>query len=489
MISEAQQIKAAASAWLAAPSGHSIELRDESCFSEAASDGPADCLRRWRPTRDDVDDLSVFIGECLNESRADRDLLQKISVWFDRVAEACWPPDKFGERHEVCSALSFLAWRHSSGSGMEVESQAWLRISDQLAFELSVESETLSGFLFLPRGVRSADLEALFLDRPIDIYLGLAILRRERGRRPLDVLKVCMELYDSLLKRESRGSSETERAFFLGEFASLAASLWRVIGKRNECASWLGLARQQFVRADANKPLLAKVQLIEAVETYGSHHYEKTEKELAALATVLCHFEMPRETLLCKLILAMQLKDRGENALAAPMLAEIVTDWRDTSEQACFSTAASGLAELRLAENDAPQAAELAVEALFAARASGDRHVEASAWSFIAVLHRDAANSEAAVCCLETSIRLFEEAPSVRMAAYLRVFLAEVLIENRRYSEALDQLLAAVPGIQSENMIVVGVHALKLLSMLPLTFSSEKAALRSALTLIRKVEQ
>lgn len=486
MMSEQGKLAAATKEWLANPwiLPRVFQMPADSNLLESIG---FEDQSRWRPTQSELNKLSVDIGQWLIDFRPDADLFRAVSARFDLVAQASWPIDRYGERYEICSALAFLAWRHASALGLAIESQAWLRISDLLSEEPSVEGISREASLF-SEDEESKDAERLLLNNPLDVYVVLSLLRRERNRKHAAVLECAMRLYDRLTRRAPNGSSDGENAFFLGEFAFLAATIWRMTGNVRERRDWLTRAHSHFAQANSNEPLLLKIRLTEASEAFDFHRYEAVKNETADILLLLESFEMSRELLLCKLVSALALKMRGDNTNAGAKLAQLVSEWRNSSEKHCFSIAASSLAEIRSFENESTQAAELAAEALIAAREYGDRCAEAAAWTFISTLHRDEGNVEACISALITSKEIYEEVPSQRHAAYVRVVIAEVLIENRRWLEAVRELLGAVPVIRSENMIAEGVHALKLLSMLPREFATEKSALKNTLALIRSVE-
>ena len=147
MMSEQGKLAAATKEWLANPwiLPRVFQMPADSNLLESIG---FEDQSRWRPTQSELNKLSVDIGQWLIDFRPDADLFRAVSARFDLVAQASWPIDRYGERYEICSVLAFLAWRHASALGFAIESQAWLRISDLLSEEPSVEGIYREASLF-----------------------------------------------------------------------------------------------------------------------------------------------------------------------------------------------------------------------------------------------------------------------------------------------------------------------------------------------------
>src|ERR1700682_913597 len=155
--------------------------------------------QRWEPSAAELLRVSEETRELMLARHSTFVALDRAASLFDMLAAARWPQDLFGERYEVCMLLSFVAWRHASALNLERESQEWLRVADAVAVEYSVASDSLAAFLYLPESAKSVRLYSTFLLGSADIFAALAILRRDRTRRPNQCIDVSISVRSWLL--------------------------------------------------------------------------------------------------------------------------------------------------------------------------------------------------------------------------------------------------------------------------------------------------
>lgn len=470
MSSEAARVIAAATRFLKVDRSALRDTDDERSLPVSSD--------RWEPTATDLLRASEETRELLVSEPGQSSVMQRAGALFDRLAGASWPEDSFGERSEICMMLSFVGWRHASALGMEGESQEWLRVADALTFECSTASESLASFLHLPQGSKSKRLYSAFLAGPMDLFASLAILRRDRTQRSMECIQISSSLYSWLLESSGESLSGGEREFFLGEFAFVAGSTYRALGFRRDSAYWLRVARAHFRKAPANRPLRLKVHVVRLLAKRDMHCFRSLRPRLSGISHRLADFGMYQEGLRARLVIALVEKTLGRNDVALDSLLDLSVELRDSSEQGLLAICLANVAEIYCLKGDAERSCVVYQEALAAAALSMDCCVQGSVWASIGA---ELLHSHAAVAALERSIEYFMRGGAGSWVGYVRISLGEALISTRRFEEARDQILLAVPIVQRENMVPEGIHALKLLGVIAAQSSDGRDGLRDVL--------
>src|ERR1700694_1634360 len=185
-MSESGQIVALAKKWIDQRANHGSPEYDQprvaGGFARRALSKKREPPYRWAITPSALVSLAVTVHRLLSSNMTSQALLNEASELFDRAANGIWPADEFGERYEICFSLAFVAWRQSSRLGLECDSQEWLRIADLLATESFAAAESLAYFLYLDDHEKTTALSARLLNSPEDVFLALAIVRRDRNR-------------------------------------------------------------------------------------------------------------------------------------------------------------------------------------------------------------------------------------------------------------------------------------------------------------------
>ena len=467
-MTESGQIVALAKKWIDQRANHGSPEYDQprvvGGFARRALSKKREPPYRWAITQSELVSLAVTVHRLLSSNMTSQALLNEASELFDRAANGIWPADEFGERYEICFSLAFVAWRQSSRLGLECDSQAWLRIADLLATESFAAAESLAYFLYLDDHEKTTALTARLLDSPEDVFLALAIVRRDRNRSTQRCFQAVGWIYRWLSGSSISRLFPLENAYFLGEAAFLAGLTAEALGLRVEVVKWLTVAEKEFEGASAKAPLNGKVQLLRAMRARDLKRFDDCVRSFTALRPRLTAWGMYRESLLCKLAIALVWKELGlrEKALAPLLELEHETENVDPSLYSCVLSHAAQILD---SEGQERQAIGMLNKALFAAGSAGNPRVAAVAASCRGEAELDRGNREAAVDWFFTAVALSESGGSSSDLGYFRVYLAEALIATGRLEEARKQLILALPVIQRENMIPEGIHALKLLGV------------------------
>ena len=144
----------------------------------------------------------------------------------------------------LLSPSHFLGGAKRFGWSLEEESQYWIRVSDGLVSEQTAEVERLESFLSLPNTEKTQELCSSFLESPLDVFVSLSILRRDRLVTPLRVIASAEAIWKYLRDSPAALVGLRQRHLWL-ETAWLIAAIYRMLGRRTESREWL--ASQKLV--------------------------------------------------------------------------------------------------------------------------------------------------------------------------------------------------------------------------------------------------
>lgn len=407
--------------------------------------------------------LTEEVSRLICSTATDPDMLSRIQGLFTEIAETSYPPDAFGERFEIALALAYLGWRQAFRLGREEEAQYWIRVSDGLVSEQTADVERLESFLSLPNTEKTQDLCSSFLESPQDVFVSLSILRRDRLIKPLRVIAAAEAIWKYL-----RGSPVvagwSETAIFLAETAWLIAAAYRMLGRRTESREWLAVAKARVKRLPCGSALRNKLHLVSAVKHMDEHRHRQLLERLRRLRMNFTDLGMYVEAISCRFAIAWVTKIVGENEAAYREYVDIVAECRETTLQSLVSMALMNLAVIDEANGARAAARDAQKESIERAVEAGDLLSLSCALGSVAesnFARGDFAESAriygvAAKLCIPFGTRYWQ--------AYSKVLEAEAFIAGGRLGMALQSLSVAVPLIRQEEMVAVGVHALKLLS-------------------------
>lgn len=406
--------------------------------------------------------LSQDVRKLTQEAVPRADTLDRAALAFDELAANGFPTDPFGERYELCNQLSFVAWRHAFGLGMESESQDWLRTAEFLALEYSTETDCLSTFLFLPTAEKTEGVRASRLTRSLDVFTALAVLRRERYSRAAEVANIAVDSYRWLSRNFPEDASSEESEFFLGELAYLASLALRYVGRLDSVSEWSRRARLHFRVGPSSRLARLKVLINSVIARRDVHDYVYFRRHVPKLQKAARLYGAYRDELVCRFALAMVDKVQGRNSEALSVLREIEKEWGNSSEYSIVVRVSASIGELVALRGERDLARESIARALEVADMSREPSAMAFVWSSLGAVLLEEGDRNGAARAFRESIARYAQSGVEYLTAYMRIVLAEVLISLLRIDEAASQLRMAVPVLSRLNMIPEGIHALKL---------------------------
>jgi tetratricopeptide (TPR) repeat protein len=280
---------------------------------------------------------------------------------------------------------------------------------------------------------------------------------------PSFVARQAPEIYRWLSGRSENDFFFDERDFFLGEIALLAAGSLRLIGKRDETERWLDRADAGFRHTIAPAAHLARVSYIRLTLRYDMRRHEEVLELIPSVALTFEKLGMSSELAKCRFLEAMSLKESGRIDDAAERLEKLAA-----CDGGMVDSAIRGMAFVNLGNLRSEQGcSDVALEAYSKA---APLLLGASRFAALADLKlmvggtlRRLGHFASAIASLRDSVREHLELDMKTRAAYVRVVLAETLLEAGKPRESEWELLAALPTIDEEAMVPEGFVAVALL--------------------------
>lgn len=298
-----------------------------------------------------------------------------------------------------------------------------------------------------------------------DLLLALCQLMAERLDHDAEkTFGTASQLYRKIVADSRPLGSFDERSYFLGETALLSGKAARLLGRRTEVESWLNRAEAHFRNTVNPTPLLSRVTFQRLALQFESAHYEEVAELSPLLISTFRNFGMTREAYQCRYLEANALKHGGQKARAKELLEELGTSDAVEAEPFVAGMALVSLGDLHASNSCDDEASEAYRRALpVLNRAKKPIAIAYLKHAMAETFLRRGAMQEA-IAAYRASV---DDHAALNMAthvAYLRIELANALIQADLLREAEWQILAALPTINEQAMVPEGFAAMALLA-------------------------
>jgi tetratricopeptide (TPR) repeat protein len=254
-----------------------------------------------------------------------------------------------------------------------------------------------------------------------------------------------------------------ERDYFLGETALIAGTACRVLSRREEARRWFDRADASFrhtVNAVAEWSRVAYQRLALKME---ERHTEEVLELAPALVTSFENLKMPEDALKCRFLEAVALKEGDRLDEAAELFRQICQDAERLGSEKLLAIASYNLVQIHGFLGQAEEAmAEARLSLPILKRLNNRVGIAKLHWG-LGVLLRSQERLAESLDVFRVALNEFEEIGMRADAAAVRLVLADVLLELNRDSQAMLEVLAALPVIEEEKMVPEGAAALSLL--------------------------
>lgn len=316
-------------------------------------------------------------------------------------------------------------------------------------------------FLETPRAGRTeAALRAALSDG--DVLTSLcSILWDLINTSPSVVADEAPLIHKWLSTRSEREFFFDERDYFLGEVALLAGGSSRHLGRRSEAESWFDRSDASFRHTVAPAAHLARVAYNRLALRYDMNRHDDVLELLPSAALTFRRLGMQADLAKCGFLEAMSLKMLGRLDEAANRLEQLTSS--DEVDAAFRGMALVNLGNLYSSQGST----ERALVAYGQARQLLDtgRHsfVLADLKAMVGDTLRGMGRASDAPDAYREAIADYLVLGMSTRAAYIRIVLAEALLEAKKPREAEWEILAALPTIDQQAMVPEGLAAVALL--------------------------
>lgn len=323
--------------------------------------------------------------------------------------------------------------------------------------------ELARAYLAVAPDAREPELVRSVLGDPDALMALTSALRSLANSSPSRVESEASAAFSKMVAASDRIGFLDEREFFLGEMALLAGGATRLLGRRQETELWLDRAEASYRHVLNAEPQLARTAYVRMALRYDMRRYDEVLELLPSVSLTFAKLSMPADLAKCHFLEAMCLKDLGRIDQAEACFSRITTGEEFGREGAWVGAALVHLGSLKSDRGNLPDALASYARAKPLLEASNQRTTLADLKFMVADTLRQSGNTDAAFDAYREAIQDHLDLGMVARTAYLRVVLAEALLEAGRAREAEWELLTALPTIDGVGMAAEAVLAVGLL--------------------------
>lgn len=337
-------------------------------------------------------------------------------------------------------------------------------------------------FLSIPIGDRSDEDRDRSLGNA-DIVMGICrLLGKWRDSAPSVVAEEAADAYRWISQPDCNLGLFDERDYFLGQAALLGGIATRHLGRREEAFLWLDRAEAGFRHTLNPAPGLANVAYARLALRFEMGRYQDVLELTPSLEASFRKLRMATEAAKCRLLLAMALKQTGQNPQALDALAGLEEQVSAIGDRALQARILAEVGDLHQLEGQL----DLAVFALRKALNILQSHDRSASRADLQLFVGGVLRAKGALGEAETA---FREARSEYLAlemrpqtAYMSLVIAEVLIVLGREREAEWEIRTALPAIDEIRMVPEAIAAVALLRETASRKKTDLSALRELRT-------
>jgi tetratricopeptide (TPR) repeat protein len=326
--------------------------------------------------------------------------------------------------------------------------------------------------------LRRESAASLGLEEP-DTLLSLCDLLRGRLEfSPASVLDEADYLYHFIDSPRREIGLFDERDYFLGETALLAGTACRQLSRRDEAHLWFDRAEAGFrhtVNSAADLSRLGYQRLAERLE---ERQIEVVLELSSSLIESFEHLGMHEEALKSRFLEAIALTEVDELPRVIEAYRKICEKAQALGSERLLASAFVNLTHVYGMMGDADAAIEASSKAIPVLTRLGDRVALAKVQWGLATLLRETDQLEASIGAYRQAQEQFGVIGMRADIAALNLVVADLLLEQDRHDEALQEISAALPVIAELKMAPEGMAAVSLLRESARRRQVDRAALR-----------
>jgi tetratricopeptide (TPR) repeat protein len=288
-------------------------------------------------------------------------------------------------------------------------------------------------------------------------------LRQKRDLVPALVEREACDAYQWIARSGCDLGLFDERDYFLGETALLAGTACRQLGRREEALLWLDRAEAGFRLTMNPAPGLSNVAYARLAIRFEMGRYQDVLELVPSLEASFVKLRMHLEAAKCRLLLAMTLKQTGENSRAIRLLDEARSQMGLEADPFLHSRMLAELGDLWQLEGKFDVALAAFQEALSLLDGKELSLAGADLKLYVGGVY-SALGSLADACeAYRAAQREYAALGMQHLVARSHLVVAETLLGMKREREAEWEVLSALPIIEELKMVPEGFAAVALL--------------------------
>ncbi|HEU5249050.1 MAG TPA: tetratricopeptide repeat protein [Thermoanaerobaculia bacterium] len=311
---------------------------------------------------------------------------------------------------------------------------------------------------------------------PERIFQSLLILQENCDSTPHLVASRAELLYRFLVRIRAALPSDLA-SFFVGAAARIAGASRRLSGSPDEAFEWLDVAEAAFQEGICARPELARVTYQRLAVLYGLGRSGLVNDAIQTLEKGFLAFGMREDYVKCRILWASSLKISGRCEVALDVL-EPLRKMRHEITPALFGRVLLELGDLHQIEGDYDRGLADLNEAATLLREGGQLTGLADAASMLGASCRARGMLNEAIRFYEKGREAYSQLGMKYLEAYMRILLAETYLAMGKLVETERQVLAALPTLQEQHMVVEVTAGLGILQEAARRRSLDPVALR-----------
>jgi tetratricopeptide (TPR) repeat protein len=303
----------------------------------------------------------------------------------------------------------------------------------------------------------------LQLEEPEMLLALCGELRRRLEESPALTFEEASFLYEFLSMPARPIGLFDEREYFLGELSLLAGTACRSLARRDEARRW-------FDRSDANFRLTVNVVADWARVSYQrlallleERRFDELGEQLPPLVECFQKLDMNDDALKCRFLEATALVEAGQFLEARDRYLGILGTAQDLCNERLTAAAKVNLIQVYGSLGDRQEALDLSREVVPLLQRLGLKEYLAKTQWGIGSLLRTAGRLGEAVDAFRSARSEFADLRMMADVAATQLLVADVLLEAGKETDALTEIIAALPIVDEYRLVPEGMAALALL--------------------------
>jgi tetratricopeptide (TPR) repeat protein len=299
-----------------------------------------------------------------------------------------------------------------------------------------------------------------------EVYLSLClILDSQLESAPSVVLAEAEYFYELLQGKESSAFNFLfdEHDYYCGEFAILAGTSCRMLGRREEAHDWFDRADVEFLATSNAIGDVARTAYQRLAVKIEERKFDQVLTLAPGLGDVFSRLHASESALKTRCLLAVALQETERREEALELYRSIAKDAESLASARVLSSAWVNITQILALQGKAEEALQSASHASGFLRTTGFRSDVGKLQLGIAYLLRNAGKRAEALEAYRSSQREFSALGMRADVAAVHLVIADLLLELGQEAQAEWEIRAALPVIDELKMVPEGVAALSLL--------------------------